>query len=77
MGGRDCDVALECSNSDEEKRHLSNCKALRQSESYKQMIFKAIFLLYVLVVLSAVVLKSWCRSEFAMFYSSCDPGKSV
>lgn len=57
MGCRDCDVALECTNSDEEKRHLSNCKALRQSESRKQMIFKANVLLCVLVVLSAVVLK--------------------
>lgn len=30
-----------------------------------------------MVVLSAVVLKSWCPSEFAVFYSSCDPRKSV
>lgn len=30
-----------------------------------------------MVVLSAVVLKSWCPSEFAVFYSICDPRKSV
>lgn len=30
-----CDVALECTNSDEEKRHLYDFKALRQSESNK------------------------------------------
>lgn len=41
------------------------------------MIFKANYLLCVLVVLSAVVLKSRCPSEFAVFYSSCDPGKSL
>lgn len=53
MSCRDCDVTLQCTNSDEEKRHLSDYKALRQSESRKQIIFKANFLLCVLVVLSA------------------------
>lgn len=53
MSCRDCDVTLECTNPDEEKRHLSNYKALRQSESHKQLIFKAYFLLCVLVMLSA------------------------